>query len=64
MGEVGSGQDPFWSPAGAGPASCEPNRPKCPREDSNLRTRLRRPVLYPLSYEGGHVRAGRMVEAG
>ncbi len=23
-----------------------------PREDSNLRTRLRRPVLYPLSYEG------------
>jgi hypothetical protein len=27
--------------------------PPCPREDSNLRTRLRRPVLYPLSYEGG-----------
>ena len=25
----------------------------CPRQDSNLRTRLRRPVLYPLSYEGG-----------
>src|SRR3954465_5849611 len=24
-----------------------------PREDSNLRTRLRRPMLYPLSYEGG-----------
>src|SRR5438445_1670167 len=24
-----------------------------PRQDSNLRTRLRRPVLYPLSYEGG-----------
>jgi hypothetical protein len=24
----------------------------CPRQDSNLRTRLRRPVLYPLSYEG------------
>src|ERR1700743_3409857 len=23
-----------------------------PRQDSNLRTRLRRPVLYPLSYEG------------
>jgi hypothetical protein len=22
----------------------------CAREDSNLRTRLRRPVLYPLSY--------------
>ena len=26
--------------------------PACPRQDSNLRTRLRRPVLYPLSYEG------------
>jgi hypothetical protein len=25
---------------------------KCPRQDSNLRTRLRRPALYPLSYEG------------
>jgi hypothetical protein len=24
----------------------------CPRQDSNLRTRLRRPALYPLSYEG------------
>ena len=23
-----------------------------PRQDSNLRSRLRRPVLYPLSYEG------------
>jgi site-specific DNA recombinase len=25
---------------------------ECPRQDSNLRTRFRRPVLYPLSYEG------------
>ena len=25
----------------------------CPRQDSNLRTRLRRAMLYPLSYEGG-----------
>jgi hypothetical protein len=25
---------------------------RCPRQDSNLRTRLRRPALYPLSYEG------------
>ena len=25
----------------------------CPREDSNLRTRFRKPMLYPLSYEGG-----------
>jgi hypothetical protein len=24
----------------------------CPRQDSNLRTRFRRPVLYPLSYGG------------
>jgi hypothetical protein len=23
-----------------------------PRQDSNLRTRLRRPMLYPLSYRG------------
>ena len=27
-------------------------RPKRPQQDSNLRTRLRRPVLYPLSYGG------------
>ncbi|CAL2072239.1 hypothetical protein GPN2_22497 [Streptomyces murinus] len=26
--------------------------PRCPRQDSNLRTRLRRPLLYPLSYGG------------
>jgi hypothetical protein len=25
---------------------------ECPRQDSNLRTRLRRAVLYPLSYGG------------
>ncbi len=25
---------------------------KCPRQDSNLRTALRRRVLYPLSYGG------------
>jgi hypothetical protein len=25
---------------------------RCPRQDSNLRTRFRRPVLYPLSYGG------------
>ena len=24
----------------------------CPRQESNLRTRLRRAVLYPLSYGG------------
>ena len=27
--------------------------PERPRQDSNLRHRLRRPVLYPLSYGGG-----------
>jgi hypothetical protein len=26
--------------------------PVCPRQDSNLRTTLRRRVLYPLSYGG------------
>ena len=27
-----------------------------PRRDSNPRTRLRRPALYPLSYGGGHTK--------
>src|ERR1017187_488097 len=27
----------------------------CPRQESNLRTWLRRPMLYPLSYEGSSV---------
>ena len=35
------------------PRNVKCHRPWCPRQDSNLRTRLRRPVLYPLSYEGG-----------
>ena len=30
--------------------------PRCTRQDSNLRTRLRRPMLYPLSYEGRDTR--------
>jgi hypothetical protein len=29
------------------------SRRRCPRQDSNLRFRLRRSALYPLSYEGG-----------
>lgn len=33
-----------------------------PRQDSNLRTRLRRAVLYPLSYGGSW--AGKTVAAG
>ncbi len=32
--------------------SAGPQKQKRPRQDSNLRTRLRRPMLYPLSYEG------------
>lgn len=32
----------------------------CPRQDSNLRTRLRRPMLYPLSYEGVDRRRGNL----
>src|SRR5690348_7027111 len=31
----------------------------CPRQDSNLRTRLRRAVLYPLSYGGSVVGRGK-----
>jgi len=51
---------------GAGPGKCQLHKPAAapravpticrliarPRQDSNLRTRLRRPMLYPLSYEG------------
>jgi hypothetical protein len=29
-----------------------PGQSVCPRQDSNLRHRLRRAVLYPLSYGG------------
>jgi hypothetical protein len=25
---------------------------ECPRQESNLRTRFRKPLLYPLSYGG------------
>src|SRR3984957_6689991 len=31
---------------------------RCPQKDSNLRTWLRRPVLYPLSYGGQATRQG------
>ena len=30
-------------------------REPCPREESDLRTRFRKPMLYPLSYGGGSV---------
>jgi len=39
------------APSGADPKVRVLTRQR-PRQDSNLRTRLRRPVLYPLSYEG------------
>jgi hypothetical protein len=32
----------------------------CPQGDSNARTRLRRPVLYPLSYGGSRTGLGRV----
>ena len=40
-------------PAEQGIWPLRPGDQVCPRQDSNLRTRLRRPMLYPLSYEGG-----------
>src|SRR5690348_17392271 len=44
----------FRSPAEEGPARrARPSSSACPRQDSNLRSRLRRAVLYPLSYGGG-----------
>src|SRR5579871_5579459 len=33
-------------------------RVSCPQKDSNLRTWLRRPVLYPLSYGGSPTQKG------
>lgn len=33
--------------------------PPCPEEESNLHTWLRRPVLYPLSYQGSRFRLAR-----
>src|SRR4030095_2432705 len=38
---------------GSGSFLCLERSHQCPRQDSNLRTRLRRPLLYPLSYGGG-----------
>ena len=42
----------FRVPGGANPKVRGPGAMECPRRDSNSRTRLRRPVLYPLSYGG------------
>ncbi len=35
--------------------------PKCPRQDSNLRSRFRKPMLYPLSY-GSNVQSSLSIE--
>src|ERR671917_1813095 len=32
--------------------SSRAERARCPRQESNLRTRFRKPLLYPLSYGG------------
>ena len=45
----------------APPEVCEHKAPpekKRPRKDSNLRTRFRKPMLYPLSYGGESCRKG------
>jgi hypothetical protein len=31
---------------------------ECPRQESNLRTRFRKPLLYPLSYGGFYLQMG------
>ncbi len=40
------------------PALASASASSRPREDSNLRTRFRKPMLYPLSYGGGAGRQG------
>jgi hypothetical protein len=45
LGRVVASARTFGSPPG------QPNR-RCPRQESNLRTRFRRALLYPLSYGG------------
>src|SRR5436190_13120257 len=42
-----AGQKPYWLVVGW-----------CPRQDSNLRARLRRPLLSPLSYGGSRTEQG------
>ena len=54
------GRSGSYSPVNTGlsawcPRQCAPDSApdtQCPRQDSNLRSRLRRAVLYPLSYGG------------
>ncbi len=46
----GAGRSHAWTLGGGAPG--RQGGEVCPRQDSNLRTRLRRPMLYPLSYGG------------
>ena len=39
----------------ADPCSDSSIQAKCPRQESNLRTRFRKPLLYPLSYGGKNI---------
>ena len=39
-----------WIPA---PQAAALYEIQCPRHESNMRTRFRKPLLYPLSYGGG-----------
>ncbi len=41
----------YWIPIYAGMTSVL-SETECPRHDSNMRTWFRKPLLYPLSYEG------------
>ncbi len=55
---MGTGLRIAWpQPTPIGAAGADTDGPttdeQCPRQDSNLRLRLRRPTIYPLSYEGG-----------
>ena len=51
------GHSPTVAPGGGtvtsvGKLGQSPHSRRCPRQDSNLRAWLRRPLLYPLSYGG------------
>jgi hypothetical protein len=47
-----TGRDNGHSDVPAGQAHKTPGKSKRPQQDSNLRSRLRRPLLSPLSYGG------------
>ena len=47
----------------AGIMNSKPQNLRCPRQESNLRSRFRKPMLYPLSYGGVAEMACAGVEA-